>query len=119
MNSKERFDFYVKSGLRKQDEDLKRVEVLVDVLIQSLYKPVEGFDGITQTDSVRLKEFGIDDGEPINWGDLKCCEAKKFEDGSYLIIIEEAQPKDCPTLCEYIENFMRSYGWECRVETEW
>lgn len=120
MNSKERFDFYIKNGLDKvykmtAEETVKN---LVNNLIQALYIPVKE-DMISKVDNNRLEHFKIADNEPINWGDLKCNEVKKFEDGSFLVVIDEAAPSDCETFCDYIIEYMRSYGWECKVETEW
>ena len=117
MNSKERFEFYHKAGYTQTEEDA--VMRLVNNLIEALYIPVDGFSNVTKGDPVRIKHFEIDDREPINWGDLKCCEVKKFQDGSFLVIIDEASPGDCTTFCDYIEKYMKSYGWSIKAETEW
>lgn len=120
MNSKERHEFYSKTLAEHYKRTAEEVvQDLVNRLIDALYIPVEGWNGVTKADKKRIEHFGIDDGEPINWGDLKCNEVKKFEDGSFLVVIDEAAPKDCQSFCEYIEKYMRSYGWEVRVETEW
>lgn len=116
MNSKERFKF-LRKDFNKIAEDV--VQDLVNDLINALYIPVKGWDNITKVDHNRIDHFGIKDNEPINWGSLKCSEVKLFNDGSFLVIIDEAAPNDCPSFCEYIETYMRSYGWEVRVETEW
>ena len=63
------------------------------------------------------KQFNIDD-EPINWGDLKCIEIEKLNDG-YLVTIDEASPGICPTFCEYIEKYMHAWGWDVKCQTEW
>lgn len=121
MNSKEQYEFIKKTvGVeyyKKTEEDF--VRDLVNELIGALYIPIKEYDRITKADHKRIKHFGIKDGEPINWGNLKCNEVKKFEDGSFLVVIDEAAPKNCLTFCEYIETYMRSYGWDVRVETEW
>ena len=121
MNSKERHEFLKKAvgeeHYKKTAEDF--VQDLVNDLINALYIPIKGWDSITKADHERIKHFGIEDDEPINWGNLKCNEVKKFEDGSFLVVIDEAAPNDCQSFCEYIETYMRSYGWEVRVETEW
>jgi hypothetical protein len=117
MNSREKFEFYKEVGNFKQTaEDC--VIRLVNDLIESLYVPVKG-ERMNKVDNSRVKRFKIDRSEPINWGDLKCNEVKKFEDGSFLVVIDEASPSDCPTFCEYIKTYMKSYGWDCKVETEW
>lgn len=118
MNSKQKFDFYKKAGILKITEE-EKIASLVNLLIDACYIPELGYDNINRVDPARVKFFNIDDGEPINWGDLKCNEVKKFEDGSYLVVIDEASPGDCTTFCEYIESYMASWGWQIRVETEW
>lgn len=94
------------------------IERAVDMLIHSLYKPVEE-DGrmFYRRDPVRCEEYGVED-EAINWGDLKCVEVKAFADGSYRVTIDEAKP-DCPTFCDYIHRHLKLQGWNCEVETEW
>ena len=121
MNSKEQYEFIKKivgvEHYKKTEEDF--VQDLVNDLINALYIPIKGWNRITKADHKRIKHFGIEDGEPINWGALKCNEVKKFDDGSFLVVIDEAAPNDCQSFCEYIETYMRSYGWDVRVETEW
>lgn len=121
MNSKEQYEFIKKAvgveHYNKTAEDV--VQELVNELIDALYIPIKGWNGITKADHKRIKHYGIEDGEPINWGNLKCNEVKKFDDGSFLVVIDEAAPKNCLTFCEYIESYMRSYGWVVIVETEW
>ena len=120
MNNKEKHEFYkenLKDIYKRTAEEV--VQELVNILIDALYIPKESHESITQVDPIRIKHFGIDDNEPINWGDLSCNDVKKFEDGSYLVVIDEAAPNDCQTFCEYIEKYMRSYGWEVKIETEW
>lgn len=70
-------------------------------------------------DSSRCEHFGVIN-EPINWGSLRCFDAKKFEDGSWLLTIDEAAPGGCPMLCAYIERYMLDYyGFNVSVNTEW
>ena len=55
--------------------------------------------------------------EPINWGDLRCSEVQRLDDG-WLVTIEEAAP-DCPALQEYVRGWLRAWGWEkVTVRTE-
>ncbi|HEY0088892.1 MAG TPA: hypothetical protein VGB37_08615 [Candidatus Lokiarchaeia archaeon] len=115
MNNKERFEFYKKAGIIKQTAE-ERIKLLVNKLIDSLYIPIEG-DRIDKVDLKRIKLFKID-SEPINWGDLGCAEVEKHGD-FYLITIEEASPENCPTLCEYIEKYIKSWGWDVKCQTEW
>lgn len=95
------------------------IENMVNRLIDALYVPVKGYNGITKTDPTRIKAFGIDDNEPINWGDLKCYEVIKQDGNYYQVTIDEAMPGECPTFCQYIEDYMHSYGWSVAVVTEW
>jgi hypothetical protein len=118
MNNRERYELtkdFLPSFRKTEKEHLTD---LVNILIKGLYIPVEGHTSVTRRDPIRCEAFGICE-EPINWGDLWCSEVKKFEDGTFLVTIEEAMPANCQTLCDYIERFMRSYGWEVRVQTEW
>lgn len=119
MNSRERFEFYTKSIEHYKQTPESVVADLVNRLIEALYIPVEGYESITQVDHKRLEHFEIADDEPINWGDLKCREVEKFANGTFFVVIDEAAPKGCETFCDYIQKYMKSYGWDCRVETEW
>lgn len=116
MNSREQYEFYCKTGLLKPDDDIVVIKNLVNLLIKALYIPVKNI--VEQVDPLRIKKFKIED-EPINWGSLSCTEVTKFTDGTYRVVIEEAAPDDCITFCNYIERYMRSYGWPCEVKTEW
>lgn len=118
MNNRENFEWRKEHlpEIFKQTEE-ERIERLVDMLIQALYIPDKG-EQIYHVDSNRTTFFQIDDSEPINWGDLKCNEVKRFDDGSFLVVIDEASPNNCPTFCGYIETYMASWGWTVRVETE-
>ncbi len=120
MNNREHFEFLENAlGDKFSQTRGERVMLLVDMLIDALYIPTKG-ERTTVTDKERIKFFEIDFSEPVNWGGgLHCCEAKEFADKSFLVTLEEASPNDCPTLCEYIETYMASYGWEVKVETEW
>lgn len=119
MNDKQKFDFNNANMLYRGTTEEEIIKMRVDLLIDALYQPIEGWDRLTKTDPERIKKMGVDDSEPINWGDLKCCGVKKFDDGSFLVFIDEAAPGHCPSLCKYVERFMKSWGWDVRVETEW
>lgn len=119
MNSKEHHDFIVSilgDKYKTTAEDI--IQTLTDDLILALYIPLKG-ERKKQLDRDRITHFKINDGEPINWGDLKCNEVNKFEDGTFLVVIDEAAPDQCPSFCEYIGSYLGSYGWEVRVQTEW
>jgi hypothetical protein len=130
MNSKQRqelkkIDFWstiLGDNYKRTAEDV--VRELVDCLINALYIPcndpmVDGECDVIKLDPKRIEHFGIDENEPINWTNLSCNEVKKFEDGSFLVVIDEAAPDVCQTFCEYIEKYMLSFGWKVRAETEW
>lgn len=114
--TKERFDFLEKNGLLFDRTEKEIIRQLVNLLIDALYIPVHDKQ-ITKVDKRRIKMFAIED-EAINWGDLKCNDVEKFDTGEYLVTIDEADPS-CPTFCEYIREHLESYGWNCRVQTEW
>lgn len=118
MNGPERLAHLKLCGIQVTAEEM--IDKAVDQLIAALYIPVEVEPGrmIFQRDPVRCDLFGVDD-EPINWGDLKCCEVKAFTDGTYRVTIDEASPDGCPTFCDYIRRHLKLQGWDCEVETEW
>lgn len=120
MNNKEQFDFYKKNGLFKATTEEDRIRLLVNRLLELLYSPKVQDDennSMFVPDWRRIQEAGINKDEPINWVDLKAGVEKRL--GYYLVTIDEAEPGSCPTLCEYIEKYMHSWGWNIRVETEW
>jgi hypothetical protein len=121
MNNREQFNFYKENGFIELTEE-KNIEHIVNALIKALYIPVHGFDGFDKVDEERIKHFEIDDSEPINWGDLKCCSVEKMAENSYAeyeVIIDEAAPGECQTFCDYIQKYMNGQGWSVHVETEW
>lgn len=114
MNHKEHYEFLSSQGIMTPDiEDI--ITSLVNRLIENLYKP--DLELQFKVDANRIKEFEID-GEPINWGSLSVNEVYRYNDG-YKVVIDEAAPKACPSFCEYIEKFMKAWGWIIYVETEW
>lgn len=116
--TKERFDFLCKSGLRFRHEATNIITGHVDMLINALYIPVKQDRVIKQVDPQRLKLFKIEQ-EPINWGDLKCVDVEEFKNDGFFVTIDEASPGQCPTFCDYITEYMKAYGWNCKVITEW
>jgi len=118
MNGPERLSHLKLCGIETTAEEL--IDKEVDRLLAALYIPTVTEDGglIYQRDPVRCELFGIEE-EPINWGDLKCSQVDAFADGRYRIIIEEASPGGCPSLCEYVSHHLRINGWVCEVSTEW
>lgn len=88
---------------------------LVNRLIEALYIPTP--KGIT-IDPIRLKLFQIEN-EPFNSANLTCSDVFKKDDNTFLVIIDEAAPDGCPTLCRYISEFAKYYGWNVIVKTEW
>lgn len=119
ITNKQRFDMLKAHGLQKHTTYEQRVQHLVNILISSLFKPKKGYQDIIVPDNQRLKRFGVDNNEPINWGDLKCVEVKALKDDSFIVIVDEAEPGQCPSLCHYLESYMDSYGWKIEVKTEW
>lgn len=115
--TKQHFEFLKANVPSYKRSEGKVIEDLVNKLIQALYIPVLDDRGFT-SDPDRIRFFNIRE-EPINWGNLHCFEAKKFEDGSFLVTIDEASPGGCPTFCDYIQRHVKLFGWTVRVETEW
>jgi len=54
---------------------------------------------------------------PSTGGDLKCYTVKKRGD-AYIAYIEEASP-DSENLKNYIEGWLRKWGWNVVVEVHW
>lgn len=99
----------------------KMIEEQVDMLLASLFIPVINDEGKLRAhrDPDRCEHFEVSEDESINWGDLKCVEVKAFADGSYRVVIDEAAPDECPSLCEYIRKHIEAFGWKIECETEW
>lgn len=119
MNNKEMFDLYKRNGMLKTYTAEMRIQSLINFLIEALYIPVKQARLLSRVDTKRIKHFKIDDSEPINWGDLKCNEVIKLNDNQYKAIVDEASPNECESLCEYLESYLKSWGWDVVVETEW
>jgi len=119
MNSKERFNFMKKNFPNtfklKAEEVIKN---LVNFLINGLYIPSKG-ETIKEVDKDRLKRFNISNDEPINWWNLECKNVKKVDSNHFLVKIEEVDENLCQTFYHYVEDYMKSYGWDCHVETKW
>ena len=89
----------------------------VDWLLSRFYVPDEEVgccvkDGIAQRLAPGVKN------EAINWGDLGVMDVRRLGEDGWLVDIEEANP-DCPVLCGYISGWLRKWGWEVEVRTEW
>ncbi len=114
MTTKAQYYFLLEKGIpTPTPEDIIRTRA--NRLIESLYKP-DGDNFIV--DTARLQMFGIKD-KGINWNNLAVTEIHKDERGKYVVILYEAGPEQCPTLCAYIEQHMSAWGWEIEVKTEW
>ena len=95
------------------------VEVIrdfVNFLITILYRPDEEAKFVL--DPQRVKELIGDDPGPVNWGDLKCFDVEQ-RGKVFIAKVDEASP-DAHGLREYLERWLRIWGWEeVIVETEW
>lgn len=113
MNNYQHFQFLKKSGFFSQTEE-EHLRLMVNDLLQCLYKPKNrGF----VPDWGKIKRYGINHEEPVNWADLSSSIEKKGD--CFIVTIEEASPGDCSTLCEYIDKWLTVWGWCVEVETEW
>lgn len=84
-------------------------------LLEWLYDPVDSSLGWMA--NKRVLELGFS-AEVINWGDLNVTEVEPQEDGSFIVHVEEAAP-DCKRLQTWLADWLRAWGWDCHVETEW
>lgn len=117
MNNRQQFERLKSAGLTTQTAE-ERVKLLVSMLLDALFIPVEHESALIKADPKRLEYFGINQNEPINFGDLKCVGVEE-KNGVFEVTVDEAAPNECPSLCEYIERHMAFYGWPVEVFTEW
>jgi len=120
MNNKEHFDLLRETGFDMLPA--QRVRHLVDLLLAALHVPTKQSPeqpNISRIDPGRLAAFGIDAREPVNWTALSCGEVSEETEGIFYVTINEAMPGVCDTLVAYIEEYMLSWGWKVKVETEW
>ena len=90
------------------------IQDTVDALLTTLFIPSEDD---YKADGERIKPLGFTD-EPINWGDIGCTGVERLESGVYIVTVEEAAP-NCTVFAEWIGDWLRTWGWETVVETEW
>ena len=115
--TRERFLFYKNAGINSVGTEQEHVEMLANKLIDSLYKPSdEGAQFIMDTERIGKYCPGAN-VEPINWGDLSATVINA--DDLFIITIEEAAEDGCPSLCEYIHDYLTAWGWNVEVKTEW
>lgn len=93
------------------DENLQKIKTLVNEACNAAI------------DNLGINDKAAYDKEPINWGDLGCCDVRRYEsvhgDSGYEVLIEEAAP-DCPLFCSYVREFLTEHGFEnVEVRTEW
>jgi len=84
-------------------------------LLEWLYDPDPSNLGWRAGETV--VKLGLD-AEPINWGDLNVTEVEPLEDGSFIVHVEGAAP-DCYMLQRWLADWLWTWGWDCRIETEW
>jgi len=111
---KKDFDRFVRLGLSKKGDAKKIIQSLINWLIISLYIPDKEL--IKVVDTELIQKLGLDK-EPINWGDLKCFEVEKLGE-SWVAYVDEADPS-AYNLQQYLEKWMRVWGWNVKVVTEW
>lgn len=119
---KELRDLMNEVGAGEYPGEEQDVERLVDMLIRALYIPCISDESATRIevlDKERCAKFDISLDEPVNWGSLGCMQVKQFADGSWLVIVDEASPGECPSLCRYITRHMNAWGYDVMVQTEW
>ena len=87
------------------------IQRLVDSLLTTLFRPDE------ETTFRAHPPPELRD-ESVNWGDIGCTEVRRFEGGSFLVTIEEAAP-EAVKLAGWVEGWLRKWGWDAEVRTEW
>jgi len=95
--------------------DEEEVMGLVNWLIISLYEPDE--ENVYRVNEEKIRKYGLD-RDAINWGDLKCYAVEKIAEDKYVVYVDEAAP-DATSLQKFIEEWMKKWGWDVEVHTEW
>ena len=99
------------SQMRPQPEQV--IAAAINFLLGRLYMPTE--TGV-RVDARMEESLGLI-MDPINWGDLRCVEVRKYGD-EYLATVEEAA-HDARNLILYLEDWLAKWGWAVKVKTEW
>lgn len=119
MTPKELVDIMQDTVAKDWFTHARQIEKYSNKLLDALFIPSKDDEGVITwfQDSARCELFGIDENEPINWGDLSASVSENAD--GITVCIEEAAPNECPTLCEYVRSGLESMGWTVEVETEW
>ena len=79
--------------------------------------------GVRHFDKELVKSLGVNTDEPVNWGGGidAVVDGDTIEDFDNIsIIIDEAAPNGCPTLCGYFQEVLIGLGFKSvEVVTEW
>lgn len=115
---KQEFDKYKSMDIPhfKEMVDTDHVQMLINKLIDNLYKPDLNHLQFV-ADPAKLKEWFVEE-ESINWGSLCCGEVEKHGE-KYFATVHECAPAACNQLCVYIEQHMLAWGWTVECKTEW
>lgn len=101
-----------------KDNSLDEAETIrrnVDWLLARLYEPNAEIGA--RASQTLCRAAGVED-EPINWGDLSA-DAEHLGK-VWIVTLEEASDGQCPTLCAYVEKWLKAWGWKtARVQTTW
>jgi len=119
MNTKAHFEFT--AG--------EKNEFLADMMNCHLNSICDSFYYCTRSGERKLnkeliKMLGVDVDEPVNWGGgisaSVDAERLKKDHNNIVVIIEEASPESCPTLCGYFADVLTGMGFSSvEVITEW
>lgn len=120
MNNRQHFDFLKQNVPNFERSAEQHVEVLVNDLLQTMYRPVKQDSdnkSIFVPDFDRIGSLGINTSEPVNWSALSGYVNQKGD--IFIIILDEAMAGKCPTLCQFVYDYLTSWGWNVEVQTEW
>lgn len=89
----------------------------VEWLIERLYSPNEECGAVIEKEF--LEKFGLDklSNEAINWGSLGVTFIEKHGD-RFIVNIEEVSPS-AVCFIKYIKYWLKKWGWNVEVKTEW
>ncbi len=114
MNDKQHYDLLCEAGVTKQTP-CERIAMLVNRLLEAIYTPVMDERKFVVNQET-LERLGLGN-EPFNRGALHASCEETAE--GFWVTIDEAEPQQCPMLCEYIRKHLAAWGWNVEVETEW
>ena len=109
-----RFVFREGRPLTEDDQNII-LDQQASALLAYLYEPDAQLGWVANGNLVERFEL---DKDAINWGDLAVIDVAQTTDGSFIVYVEEVAP-DAIHLQRWIEGWLKAWGWNASVVTEW